>query len=395
MLCRMQCTVCKNWGHEGEVCPNKDEIKKRKAEGRLYCYFCEQNGHKHPDCPELRLWKMKTGGKQEMEHLLMLDIKNSTIPFWVAAPPDFSNFISCIEEAFSHCSPYAGVVLIRLKWQIDPPDLGGDWPKSEVVVQKPKFIKRRPGVYADYQRPTPSRVELFTSNATLAQLDKAGSFDISTSKNFLNSALSMMDEIATTSNCLEYMTECLLEDYSNTEVMFDLLLSPHMKVLDLSDGTGRDAERNLRIVRLAFDRCLQLTTLKIHDNPPLPVAFSEGQRNFEVEESFACILQRFEFLQILDLSFTIYGARSMLKLGSINQPKIRELLVDYCPGVTDTVVKVFCNGQSSLQILSVNGTEVTHSGIRFAIEHLPDLKELECDDESDIFKAFRRIRKET
>jgi hypothetical protein len=67
----------------------------------------------------------------------------------------------------------------------------------------------------------------------------------------------------------------------------------------------------------------QLTTLKIHDNPPLPVEFSEGQRNFEVEESFACILQRFEFLQILDLSFSIYGARIMLKLGSINQPKIR------------------------------------------------------------------------
>jgi hypothetical protein len=63
--------------------------------------------------------------------------------------------------------------------------------------------------------------------------------------------------------------------------------------------------------------------------------------------------------------------------------------------VTDTVVKVFCNGQSSLQKLSVNGTEVTHSGIRFAIEHLPELKELNCDNNSDILKAFRRIRKET
>jgi hypothetical protein len=70
------------------------------------------------------------------------------------------------------------------------------------------------------------------------------------------------------------------------------------------------------------------------------------------------------------------------------------LIVDYCPGVTDTVVKVFCNGQSSLQKLSVNGTEVTHSGIRYAIEHLPELKELNCDNESDL-KAFRRIRKET
>jgi hypothetical protein len=63
--------------------------------------------------------------------------------------------------------------------------------------------------------------------------------------------------------------------------------------------------------------------------------------------------------------------------------------------VTDSVVEVFCNGQSSLQKLSVNGTEVTHIGIRFAIEHLPELKELNCDSESDILKAFRRIRKET
>jgi hypothetical protein len=56
------------------------------------------------------------------------------------------------------------------------------------------------------------------------------------------------------------MTECLLKDYSITEDMFDLLLSPHMKVLDLSQlGTGRDAERNLRIVRLASDRCLVYT----------------------------------------------------------------------------------------------------------------------------------------
>jgi hypothetical protein len=73
----------------------------------------------------------------------------------------------------------------------------------------------------------------------------------------------------------------------------------------------------------------------------------------------------------------------------------RELLVDCCPGVTDSVVEVFCNGQSSLQKLSVNGTEVTHSGIRFAIEHLPELKELNCDNESDILKAFQRIPIET
>jgi hypothetical protein len=65
----------------------------------------------------------------------------------------------------------------------------------------------------------------------------------------------------------------------------------------------------------------QLTTLKIHDFSSS--AFSKGQRNFEVEEPFACILQRFEHLEILDLSFTFYGVKSMLNLGSTNQPKIR------------------------------------------------------------------------
>jgi hypothetical protein len=69
--------------------------------------------------------------------------------------------------------------------------------------------------------------------------------------------------------------------------------------------------------------------------------------------------------------------------------------MNWCPGVTDSAMQVFCNGQSSLHKLSVNGTEVTHSGIRFAIEHLPELKELNCDNGSDIIKAFRRIRKET
>jgi hypothetical protein len=65
------------------------------------------------------------------------------------------------------------------------------------------------------------------------------------------------------SHCLEYMTECLLKDYYwITEDMFDLLLSPHMKVLDLSQnylGTGCVAYRNLRIFRLASDRCLVYT----------------------------------------------------------------------------------------------------------------------------------------
>jgi hypothetical protein len=68
-----------------------------------------------------------------------------------------------------------------------------------VDVQKQKFIKRRTEVYTtDYQRPSPSRVDLFTKKAAVAHLEKAGSFDISTSEKFWNSALPMMDEIATT-----------------------------------------------------------------------------------------------------------------------------------------------------------------------------------------------------
>jgi hypothetical protein len=66
----------------------------------------------------------------------------------------------------------------------------------------------------------------------------------------------------------------------------------------------------------------QLTTLKINDGG-FYFPFSDSNRNFEVEETFASILQLFEHLQILDLSGTIYGARSMLKLGSTNKPKIR------------------------------------------------------------------------
>jgi hypothetical protein len=69
------------------------------------------------------------------------------------------------------------------------------------------------------------------------------------------------------------MTERLLEDhrlrrsqwskdYAITEDMFDLLLlSPHMKVLDLSQdyiGTGHDLQRNFRIFRLASVNCLVL-----------------------------------------------------------------------------------------------------------------------------------------
>ncbi|XP_046633613.1 uncharacterized protein LOC124313003 isoform X2 [Daphnia pulicaria] len=196
------------------------------------------------------------------------------------------------------------------------------------------------------------------------------------------------------SHCLEYMTEY----YAITEDMFDLLLlSPHMKVLDLSQdywGTGHDLQRNFRIFRLASVNCLQLTTLKINDGG-FSFPFSDPNRNFEVEETFASILQLFEHLQILDLSGTIYGARSMLKLGSTNKPKIRELLVNGCPGVTDTVVEVFCKGQSSFYKLSLIQTKVSHIGLRFAIEHLAELKKLNCDNQSDVYKAFRRIRKES
>jgi hypothetical protein len=72
------------------------------------------------------------------------------------------------------------------------------------------------------------------------------------------------------------------------------------------------------------------------------------------------------------------------------------LLVNGCPGVTDTVVEVFCNGQSALHKLSVVATEVTPIGIQIAIEHLPELEDLDCCNESYILmKAFRRIREET
>jgi hypothetical protein len=74
----------------------------------------------------------------------------------------------------------------------------------------------------------------------------------------------------------------------------------------------------------------------------------------------------------------------------------RELLVDGCPGVTDTVVEVFCNGQSALHKLSVVFTEVTPIGIQCAIQHLPELEELNCSNQSyNLMKAFRRIPIET
>ncbi len=81
----------------------------------------------------------------------------------------------------------------------------------------------------------------------------------------------------TASHCLEYMTECFLQDHSLTEEMFDLLLSPHLKVLDLSEEMFElllsphlkvldlsqedyldielDAKRNFHIIPLASVRC--------------------------------------------------------------------------------------------------------------------------------------------
>ncbi|XP_046452052.1 uncharacterized protein LOC124200011 isoform X6 [Daphnia pulex] len=191
------------------------------------------------------------------------------------------------------------------------------------------------------------------------------------------------------SHCLEYMTlEWVKRNHWVTKEMFELLLNPHLKILDLSKlGKGHDMHITDRvcIVRLASVRCSQLTTLKIS-------FFTINQ----VENTFTPNLQLFEHLQILELSGTFdAGASCMINLGLTDKPKLRELRIYLCPGVTDSVMQVFCNGQSSLQKLSVHETQVTHIGIRFAIEHLPELKELNCDNKSDILKAFRRIRKET
>jgi hypothetical protein len=54
------------------------------------------------------------------------------------------------------------------------------------------------------------------------------------------------------------MAACLLQDYSLTEEMFDLLLNPHTKILDLLDSDlspDFSPERNLRICGLASVRC--------------------------------------------------------------------------------------------------------------------------------------------
>ena len=55
----------------------------------------------------------------------------------------------------------------------------------------------------------------------------------------------------------------------------------------------------------------------------------------------------------------------------------------------------FCIGQRSLYKLSFRRTAVTSVGIKFAIEHLTELKEIEFDEEHDILKIFRDIHNES
>ncbi|EFX80000.1 hypothetical protein DAPPUDRAFT_103845 [Daphnia pulex] len=168
-----------------EVCPNKEEVKKIKAEGKLYSYFCEKHRQKHPDCPQLSLWRLQTGGKQEMEDLLKL------------APSDFTDFISG-------------------KWKIDPPNLKDPWLHFDVLVQNQSFINRRSRVYtAKYLKPSKSRVELFTQKATVAQLEKAGTLDLSSTDQFWNSALPMIDEISVTKKWPIYAVCYLCEQHGH------------------------------------------------------------------------------------------------------------------------------------------------------------------------------------
>ncbi len=64
----------------------------------------------------------------------------------------------------------------------------------------------------------------------------------------------MLFGLHTAYHCLKYVTE----NYELTEDMFDLLLNPHTKVLDLLDSDvlpDFSLERNLRICGLASVRC--------------------------------------------------------------------------------------------------------------------------------------------
>jgi hypothetical protein len=138
----------------------------------------------------------------------------------------------------------------------------------------------------------------------------------------------------TASHCLEYMTLEWVErnHWDITKETIELLLNPHLKILDLSISNMHITD-SFRIVRLAsvrrsvkinslflyrselmnnFLQLQQLTTLKIG-------FFTINQ----AEDTFTPILQLFEHLQILDLSGTIYGASCMINLGLIDKPKLR------------------------------------------------------------------------
>lgn len=82
---------------------------------------------------------------------------------------------------------------------MDPPNLKDPWLHFDILVQNQSFINRRPGVYtAEYLKPSKIRLELFTQKAAVAQLEKAGTLDLSSTEQFWNSALSMIDEISVT-----------------------------------------------------------------------------------------------------------------------------------------------------------------------------------------------------
>jgi hypothetical protein len=71
--------------------------------------------------------------------------------------------------------------------------------------------------------------------------------------------LSISFSLHAASHCLEYIIQCLEEDRRLKEEMFDLLINPHSKVLDLSKNafvsTEKGVKRYLRIVSLASVRC--------------------------------------------------------------------------------------------------------------------------------------------
>jgi hypothetical protein len=71
--------------------------------------------------------------------------------------------------------------------------------------------------------------------------------------------LSISFSLHAASHCLEYIIQCINEDGRLKEEMFDLLLNPHSKVLDLSENafvfTEKGVKRHLRIVSLASVRC--------------------------------------------------------------------------------------------------------------------------------------------